>query len=320
MNIWDFILNKLKEQKKLILLIVVKSNGSSPGRQGFKMAVAENGEISGSIGGGIMEYAMVEKAKKLFGQDSFSPFIKKQIHNKKSPDNQSGMICSGEQNVLFYPINPATQNAMLINDILVCLKENCKSTLSILPQGMQIETTTKLTERYYTKIENETIWEYREQIAYKNELYIVGGGHVSVALSQTMVQLGFYVTVFDNRESLNTMEMNRHAHKKQIIDYEQIEKHIPEGENIYVVIMTFQHISDQKVLQSLIHEKFKYIGLMGSKSKVQKLFAGLKAEGITDKELAKVHSPIGISIKSETPEEIAISIAAEIISVKKSSR
>ena len=316
MNIWGFIQNKLKDNKRIILLIVVESNGSSPGRQGFKMAVAENSEIFGSIGGGIMEYAMVEKAKKLFAQQEFLPFIKKQIHNKKSPDNQSGMICSGEQSILFYPINPATQDAELVTDIVACLQKNCKNILSVLPLGMTLGTSAKLAERYRTKITNETDWEYREQIAYKNELYIIGGGHVSVALSQTMAQLGFYVTVFDNRESLNTMEMNTYAHNKQIINYAQIEKYIPKGENVYVVIMTFQHISDQKVLQSLIHGKFKYIGLMGSKSKVQKLFAGLKAEGITDEKLAKVHSPIGISIKSETPEEIAISIAAEIISVK----
>lgn len=316
MDIWNFILNKLKEQNKLILLIVVESNGSSPGRLGFKMAVAENDEIFGSIGGGIMEYAMVEKAKKLFAENNFKPFIKKQVHNKKSVDNQSGMICSGEQAILFYPINPDTQQHTVVNDVVACLKANCKSILSILPKGLKLETRPEFTSRYFSKIKNETNWEYHEQISYKNELYVVGGGHVSVALSQAMAQLGFYVTVFDDREELNTMESNIYAHRKQLVDYEKIEKYIPEADNVYVVIMTFQHISDQNVLQNLIRKRIKYIGLMGSKSKVQKLFKALKAKGYLDKELEKVHSPIGISIKSETPEEIAISIAAEIISVK----
>lgn len=316
MNIWNFISNHLSENKRIIILIVLQSKGSSPGRLGFKMAVAGNNAIFGSIGGGIMEYEMIEYAKTLFSKGIFKPFIKKQVHNTESEKDQSGMICSGEQIILFYPIEPDTPDAALISRVLQCIKDNCKSVLSFLPQGMKLGMDYKLTNQLNGKISNENQWEYHEQISFKNELYIVGAGHVGLALSRTMQQLGFHVTVFDNRLSLNTMKQNTYTHKKQVVDYNEIEKYFPEGQNVYVVIMTNRCVSDKDVLCKLIRNEYKYIGLMGSKSKVQKLFAELKTKGYTDDELKKVHSPIGISIKSETPEEIAISIAAEIIKVK----
>ena len=316
MNIWNFILNHLSESRSVILLIVIENIGSSPGRRGFKMAVADNKEIFGSIGGGIMEFEMVEYAKSLFSTDFFKPFIKRQVHNTESEKDQSGMICSGEQSILFYPFEPDKANINLISELLKCIKENCKSTLSILPQGMKFGATQKLEQHLDSKIKNKNDWEYHEKISFINELYIIGSGHVGLALSRTMVQLGFYVTAFDNRYSLNTMEQNTFAHKKQVVDYTEIEKYIPEGQNVYVIIMTNKHVSDKDVLCKLIRNDCKYIGLMGSKKKVQKLFSDLRTLGYDDSELEKVHSPIGLDIKSETPEEIAVSIAAEIIMVK----
>ncbi len=316
MNIWNFILNHFKESRKVILLIVIENFGSSPGRRGFKMAVADNKEIYGSIGGGIMEYEMVEYAKNLFATDFLNLFIKRQVHNTESEKDQSGMICSGEQTILFYPLEADKANTDLISQLLKCIKENCKSTLSILPQGMKFGVRQKSEQHFDSIIKNENDWEYHEEISFKNELYIIGAGHVGLALSRTMEQLGFYVIVFDNRLSLNTMEQNTFAHKKQVVDYNEIEKYIPEGQNVYVIIMTNQHVSDKDVLSKLIRNDCKYIGLMGSKKKVQKLFSDLRTKGYTESELKKVHSPIGLDIKSETPEEIAVSIAAEIIMVK----
>lgn len=316
MKIWNFILNHLSENKKVILLIVIENKGSSPGRLGFKMAVTGNSEMFGSIGGGIMEYEMVEYAKTLLSKGIFKPFIKKQVHNSESDKDQSGMICSGEQTILFYPIEPDTSDATVISMIHRYIKDNTKSVLSILPLGMKLGLKNRKAKYTEGKITNESKWEYHEQISFKNELYIIGAGHVGLALSRSMEQLGFYVTVFDNRFSLNTMDENTFAHKKQVVDYNEIERYIPEGQNIYIIIMTNQHVSDKDVLCKLIRKDHKYLGLMGSKSKVQKLFADLRAIGYKDHEFKKVHSPIGLAIKSETPEEIAVSIAAEIIMVK----
>ena len=105
--IWRLIINSLKQNTPVMLLYVLESKGSSPGRQGFFMAVNANGEMEGSIGGGIMEHKFVEMAKeklKAAGNELRDAGIRKQLHDKSAAKNQSGMICSGEQTILLYPV------------------------------------------------------------------------------------------------------------------------------------------------------------------------------------------------------------------------
>ncbi len=314
MNIWEFIYYQLENKRKVILMIVIESHGSSPGRQGFKMAISENGEMEGSIGGGIMEYQMVELTKKMF-EKPFQSFIKRQNHNKKAEKDQSGMICSGHQVIAFHQLNWDKITKNMIADIVDCLNANCKQTLSVLPDRIFLSEQNQTTQ-YKSKIVDENKWEYHEIISYKNEMYIIGGGHVGLALSEIMRFLDFYVHVIDDRKDLNTMKQNRFAHRKHHLSYDKIADFIPEGNNIYVVIMTHKHVSDKEALKNLIQKNIKYLGFMGSKTKVRKIFEQLQNEGFTKKELQKIYSPIGIDIKSETPEEIAVSIAAEIIKLK----
>ncbi len=302
MDIWNFIQSKFKEDKKVILLTVIESAGSSPGRTGFKMAVSEDFDLAGSIGGGIMEYQMVEMAKKLFSED-FAPFIKRQNHNKEAEKDQSGMICSGHQVILFYPLNKI-KHTNLIHDLINCLQNNCKKTLSIYADKIILDNL-PIENQYLSRIKNEKVLEYHEQISYKNEIFIIGGGHVGLALSEMMRFLDFYVHIIDDRKDLNTLKQNRFAHKIHHIHYDNLDRFIPEGNNIYIVIMTHKHVSDKNVLKNLIHKKVKYLGLMGSKTKVKKIFEQLKNKSYTEKQLQKVHAPIGVDIKSETPAEIA---------------
>ena len=104
MKHWQFIQQKLAQDQSVYLLTVIQHKGSSPGRQGFKMAVADDHEIFGSVGGGIMEYNLVELCKEFLQNHDPKPFIKRQIHKGTIVDG-SGMICSGEQTVIFYPLD-----------------------------------------------------------------------------------------------------------------------------------------------------------------------------------------------------------------------
>src|SRR5688572_17084972 len=94
-TIWTFIAENLAAGKPVAMLAVLHSEGSSPGRTGFKMAVDPDGQMQGSIGGGIMEHKLVETARNLLQKSETKPIFKRQIHSKKAPQNQSGMICSG---------------------------------------------------------------------------------------------------------------------------------------------------------------------------------------------------------------------------------
>ena len=311
---WKFIYHNLSQGIDVVLLYVLESIGSSPGRQGFFMAINAKNELCGSIGGGIMEHKFVELAKEILQKREQINQIKKQIHNKTSPSNQSGMICSGEQTFFIYKIH-ATQ-IEIIDQIIYSLEKKSNGSLIILPSGISFSEVMK-SENYFYNYVSEKEWKYVEKLDHKNKLFIIGGGHCALALSNLMATLDFDIQLFDNRADLNTLSENKSAHKIQIIeDYTALKSLIPSGKQHFVVIMTVGYRSDLIALKAIIHKELKYLGLLGSKAKIKTLFDELIDEGIEQMVLKKVHAPIGINIKSETPEEIAISIAAEIIQVK----
>jgi xanthine dehydrogenase accessory factor len=314
---WKFILKSFLKNIPVMLLYVLESKGSSPGRQGFFMAVNAN-NMEGSIGGGIMEHKFVEMAKEhLQSFDKLrmiSSQIKKQIHDKKASKNQSGMICSGEQTILIYKVQET--DIASIEKIIAALEQNRNRTLHLSPEGILFEEA--LPKKDFEFIfKSEDDWIYKEKTGYKNNLYIIGGGHCALAFSKLMCTMDFHIHLFETRQDLNTIEANTYVHKKIIVkDYAELIELIPSGENNYVVVMTFGYRTDDIAVRALLDKDFKYFGLLGSKKKIEKIFEEYKAEGITVEAIKKIHSPIGIQIKSETPEEIAVSIAAEIIKVK----
>jgi xanthine dehydrogenase accessory factor len=162
-------------------------------------------------------------------------------------------------------------------------------------------------------------WQYTEAIGLPLISYIAGGGHVGLAVSRVMKTLGFYVVVFDHRKDVFTIKQNEFADEIIITKYEDIGNRIIEGERSYIIIVTPMHTGDKDTLKSVIHKNVKYIGMMGSKRKIKSIFDALLKEDIDNELFKKVHTPIGIEIEAETPEEIAISIAAEIIKVKNQS-
>lgn len=312
MIFWQQLLTQLQQDKKVYLLTVIENFGSSPGRKGFKMLVSDDGFIFGSVGGGVMEFTLVEEVKALLQKEKQPIFSKKQIHQGNGKD-KSGMICSGEQTVVFHPLQ--NYDIPLIASILKAIENNTSQTLCFSPNKIAFTQDT-ITDKYKTEILSENDWSFKENIGFKETIYIVGGGHVGLAVSQLFKQLNFHVVVFDNRDNLNTLEANTFAHQKQVIDYTTIEDFIKEGNDSYVAIMTNKYTDDKLVLSKIIKNTYAYIGVLGSKAKLKTMWEVLQKEGFTQNELDQVYAPIGLHIKSETPEEIAVSIAAEIIQAK----
>ncbi len=312
MQFFKHLLSKLQANQNVYLLTVIQNSGSSPGRKGFKMLVSEDGFIYGSIGGGVMEFNLVEATKKLLQGKDHKILFKKQVH-RGDKDHGSGMICSGEQTVVFHPLH-ATHIPMA-EEILAALKSNTKGVLLLTPNAISFSGN-QLEQKFDFQINNAEDWIFKEQIGFTNTLYLVGGGHVSLSVSELFVTLGFHVVVFDDRENLNTFEQNTHAHRKEIIDFQDIASYIPEDSQTYVAIMTNRYIDDKLVLSKLIHKKMAYLGVLGSTAKLKAMWEVLERDGVSQALLNKVNGPIGLSIKSQTPEEIAVSIAAEVIKVK----
>lgn len=313
MNHWQFIHSKIAQNRAVYLLTVSQHKGSSPGREGFKMVVANDAEIYGSIGGGVMEFNLVELCKELLKKEKLKTFIKHQIHKGSIVDG-SGMICSGEQTIIFYPLDYS--NLELAAKIVDNFIENKSGLLSINPNSVEF-TPYKISKTKYSYTYNdENNWNYHEQLNQKDILYIIGGGHVGLATTKLFSQLGYHTIVLDNRTNLNTFEDNSFANKKEIIDYENIASYIPESNFAYVAIMTNKYTDDKLVLSKLLAKEYRFIGVLGSRSKLNTMFKILENEGFSKKQLTKVHAPIGLKIHSQTPEEIAVSIAAQITSLR----
>jgi xanthine dehydrogenase accessory factor len=306
MSVWDFILDKLSATQQVMLLYVLDSEGSSPGRKGFKMAIAADGDFFGTIGGGIMEHKLVEKAKILLKQGEQTVLLMRQHHDKEHANNQSGMICSGSQVNAFIPLTSADKCTI---EKIIATEKN---TIQLSPNGLQIFDEAVAGLQY--KADED--WLYTEAINQQPVIHIIGGGHVGLALSELMNFLGFYIKLYDDRPELNTIADNSFANEKHIVNYDSIASHFNHVENEYAVIMTIGYRTDKIVLKQLIGRSFFYLGLLGSQHKIETLFKELREEGITEELLSAISSPIGLNIASKTTREIAVSIAAEIIGKK----
>ncbi|MBK7805732.1 MAG: XdhC family protein [Saprospiraceae bacterium] len=309
LDFYHKLLPELVQAESIVLMVVIRSEGSSPGRMGFLMAVSLHKTI-GTIGGGIMEHKLVELSKVLLQKGPFQPFIKHQIHQSSSGKNKSGMICSGNQTVGLYYLDKSY--------ISVIEKILSQKVSHIQYTENKINIISNKDIVLNSVIENDQKWTLMQPIGSQNKVYIVGGGHVSLALSEVLSKLDFEIHLLDHRDGLNTFEMNKFAYSKKIIDLNECQKYIHAGENIFVVIVSFGYRTDKVILKSLLSSQYRYIGMMGSKKKTEVLMAELRDEGHSDAVLEKVFAPIGIDIKSETTYEIAISIAAQLIKVKNS--
>ena len=313
-SFWNFILKTINSEKKIVLLIVAESSNSSPGRQGFKMAVTEDAEMIGTIGGGIMEKDMIKYSYDLlFGKET--RLIKKLHHSDKTNFEKSGLICGGYQTIIFSVLDKS--HIQTIESILSSISQKQNGKLSIKPgriDYLQTEEIQTITFHY----NSDESWQYTENLGLPLIAYIAGGGHVGLAVSQVMKSLGFHVIVFDHRKDIYTIEQNKFADEIIICKYEEIGNRIIESERSFIIIVTPMHAGDKDTLKSVINKNVKYIGMMGSHKKIKSIFDALTEEDVDSELFNKVHTPIGIEIEAETPEEIAISIAAEIIKVKNS--
>jgi xanthine dehydrogenase accessory factor len=149
-------------------------------------------------------------------------------------------------------------------------------------------------------------------------LYIFGGGHISLPLAKIGKLLGFKIAVIDDRAEFASAERFPEA---EIVLAENFKKAFPRlkvDKSSYIVIVTHGHQHDEIVLNWAMGTPAKYIGMIGSQTKVKTIFSHLLAKGVPQERLASVHSPIGLEIEAQTPEEIAVSILAEIIKVRRS--
>jgi len=157
---------------------------------------------------------------------------------------------------------------------------------------------------------------YVEPLFSPDKLYIIGAGHCGKALGKLACLCGFYVVLIDNRKEIIDNLPEDSFHKAMLHDYSNLAEIIDFNPDSWIVIMTQGHLYDKKVLEQCLKKPFRYLGMIGSKTKAFATFTKLKEKGFTAEELSKCHSPVGLPIGSNTPYEIAVSIMAELISIR----
>jgi xanthine dehydrogenase accessory factor len=162
-----------------------------------------------------------------------------------------------------------------------------------------------------------TVEIYIEPTFPSDRLIIFGAGHISRALAPTMKKIGFLVSVVDDSQDFLQKEYFPDIDDLQVKDMEVFAGELPSDSRTYVVVLSRGFSRDKAVLGQLLKKKFRYIGMIGSQKKIESMIIELKKEGIPEEAFSVLKSPVGIAIGAETPEEIAVSIAGEIIAVKK---
>ncbi len=313
-KIWDFIDEQMETGSPVTLMVVAKNTGSTPGKPGFKLAVTPD-TLYGTIGGGIMEHNLVEETRAAMAAGSAETRLLERIHREDVPDEvRSGMICAGSQLIACHPIRSGERGTVTALGRAAALDE--VASFSISPDGISFR---REQAQHIGLIQNnKEDWVYRERAGAPDTVYIIGGGHVGLALSRVLELLDLRLHVFDHRPDVATLSAV--SCTKTITPYNCLAPLIPEGDHSYVVIVTSAFLSDALALEQVIGKKLKYLGLMGSKTKLRRIFEQLRAQGIDPELFNNVKAPIGIPIEDRTPAEIAVSIAAQIIQVRNRGR
>ncbi len=313
LKLWSFLLHKLNQGIDCGLLVVAEAQEPSPGKPGFKMAIAADGEQTGTIGGGAIEHTMIDLLhQKLMDHDP-APAIRRLHYQSECDAPVSGMICGGYQSIIAMILSGQARRP--IAHLVTRIESRQPAVLCLSPVGIDCSFHPKTPALYFNGL-SETSFQYHECLAPLPTVYIIGGGHVALALSPILHQLDFRVIILDDRPPLETTPKIKATHHIMITPFTAIDSQIPDDNSSYAVIMTPSHCADELVLRQLIAKPLAYLGMMGSPEKISEIFGRLKQSGISHDALQSVHAPIGLPIYSHTPAEIAVSIAAELILVR----
>ncbi len=311
---WKKISARLILGEKAALIMQVARQGAAPNRPGAALALLADGTRLGTVGGGLSEFRLLEEARRvLAAEGTLNPYLLRLDHRDSGGLQASGMICSGHQTFALLRLEPV--QADLLGRLSNAIENSSPQCLRIDSRGLSLTELQPDAPSIQWHEESEN-WYYEEVIGRPDLVTLVGGGHVALALSPLLVALDFRVRVLENRPELDTLAANHAAAEKRVIDYADVAKHVPEGSRSYVCIMTFGYMHDQDVLARLIHMPFAFLGMLGSRAKVSRVLGNLRREGVSQELLDSVKAPLGLPIGSDTPAEIAVSIASQLVAVR----
>ena len=312
----------LNRGESLVLVTVIASSGATPRGAGARMLIGKSGRLCGTIGGGAVEYRSQQIAAQVLNEGTS---LGHDFTLTKDDVQNLGMICGGACNVYFHYLPAGDAHTITLCDTA---EEQFKkgTDLWLLTEigegghmglyapdlglwGISVSQELKLS-RHPERIGNL----FAEQINTSGKVYVFGGGHVAQELVPVLAHVGFRCVVMDDRPEFTKKELFPGAENVILGDLQKISDYMTIGENDYVCVMTRGHAYDTVVQAQVLRCRPAYCGVIGSAMKAAGVRKTLKEEyGLAEEELDLVTTPIGLNIKGETPAEIAISIAAQMI-------
>ncbi len=330
----------LEKGKSFVLATIISHTGSTPRTSGSKMIVTADGRGVGTIGGGLLEAGVMSRAVELIeqGQSAIMPFDLS-IDTVETMD----MICGGQAEVLLDCVSPTEVNRTVFDRWRRMLDDGQKGSLLTLVTGA--ENTVGTIAHCLTTTDGVLVGDFplpdmeREKVlALAAEssavrtlalnaafvvieptqqvctAYLFGAGHVARSTAVMAAMVGFGVSVADDRgEYANRERFNDATEIRVLENFGNAFSGVAIGREDLIVILTRGHLHDKTVLAQALNTDAGYIGMIGSRKKRNAIYGALLKEGFSQADLDRVHSPIGLSIGAETPEEIAVSIVAEMI-------
>ena len=315
---WQTLDGALQGGQPALLAIVAEHTDHSPGTTGARMLVLPGGETVGTIGGGIMEYDLQQQAAQWLEADHPGAEIRTLFHRSSGPGDKSGLICAGSQTNLTYLCHTAADRQAVSTAAALSAGDR-PGLLRIGPGGMSAEVTSgePVAPRFRLHRPPDRDgagWAYEEQLLNFRRIAIIGAGHCSLALSQVMRQLGYTITVIAAADEQAKVAGQPHArHVRPVDDYRDAGACIDYPGLTRVVIMTARVATDIRALLGVQGRDFPFVGVMGSAAKIAAIMQALDGPGAAASGLPNLRAPVGLPIGSHTPEEIAISIAAQIL-------
>ncbi len=300
-SIFAKLLYELEKHHDAVLVTIIHESGSTPRGEGAQMLVTDQGSQVGTVGGGNAENLSILRARELIAQRR-SDIHEYKLHRNDTED--IGAVCGGDMTILFSFI-PGTDAAWaaLAADLLQRIVGHRSGCLALPLDGSV----------GYLTDSAENAGAFTMPLAVGERALLFGAGHCALALAPVLRSVGFRVTVFDDRADLLTPERYPSAERLICGDFGQIDRYLTTTDQDYIVIMTSGHTHDFTVQEQVLRRDFAYAGVIGSRSKTAFVNQRLRDAGVAEDAIARVHTPIGTAIKAVTPEEIAVSIAGEMI-------
>jgi len=292
--------SELEQGRSCVLITLIDGSGSTPRGAGAQMLVGEGGRLVGTIGGGAVEKRSEELALSLLKE-------KRTVLERFSLRAEDvGMVCGGAVTAHFQFLGASALG--LVREVLSCIAQRKKTVLTLFDDG----------RAPVLGAEEGGVFALPLEIA--ERAIIFGAGHVAQSLCPLLASVGFCPVVFDNRAELAVRGLFPDADDVICGDFSRIADYLTVTAEDYLVVMTNAHMNDMEVEDQLLRGGFAYLGVIGSKRKTLAVNEQLRSRGITDGQLQKVHTPIGMPIGAVTPAELAVSIAGELIAVRASRR